>query len=206
MIKIDKLNLIILLAIGILVVPLFNYSFSFVSSGTVRPLERQDLGVKNAISSFDFTPKRQGFIGVVVNFKRNFYIEDEQDKILSLSVAFQGNQEFYTRDYRISEIKSGNQLIELPNLQDTKGKTIRVTFVARSDLKSPTDLQLINQDYNPVPEINSAQRLVYKTSLQEISNDLLDHLNQDRRFRSFYFITLYLLIGSMTIILLFKKK
>ena len=186
-------KVVFLCTVAIVAALLLSYSFvsfDYVSNTVISPGATQDLDIAGNIGQFSFMPKSTKVAGVVVGFRKNFYIPNSAGKIIEMTLDFTDrNGELQQKKVLIpvDKIKHGNQKISFSLIEVKTDEKFTITFKALSDLSSKNSLFLINQDYNPDPETNTATRIVYHESFKNLINQILTRTNQDHRFATYYF-------------------
>jgi len=205
--KINQKNLIIVIILAILIGLVANFwSFNYVSKELPVVIKDQDLSVAGNVSSFKFISPSNQVTGIIAGFTKNFYIPDEQSSQFKFSIDYRSsNNESanYSKIYTISEIATGNREFLFLPIDNQSGSELIVSFTSLSNLP-PKSLELVNQDYNPNKNLNTAPRIIYSTSIKELVLDAWSRLSQDRPFKIFYLAVSCLIIIMIMSLLIFR--
>lgn len=206
--RINKTAIFYVAAVIAILLLLYSFvSFDYISNTVIEPKVTQELDIAGNIGQFSFVTKSKKISGIVVGFRKNFYILDSAGKIIEITLAFTDrNGKLQQRKILmpIDKIKHGNQKIFFSSIEVRTGEEFTVTFKALSDLYSKNSLFLLNQDYSPDPEINTATRIIYHESLKDLINQILARIDQDHRFAKYYFFIILLNLTALISLIVFS--
>jgi tetrahydromethanopterin S-methyltransferase subunit A len=115
-----------------------------------------------------------------------------------------GRSEKFSEELFVSKIKKGNNRFDFSPLEIKIDSKVRVKFSATTNIEPLDGLVINNQDYNPDPERNTAERIIYRETVKDLTARIIENLNRDQRFAGYYSALIYTLSAVIVILLIFQ--
>jgi hypothetical protein len=206
--KINYRNLIIVISIiffGFLFVNF--YRFNFIGGTVVEPGECQPLVKNGNTCDFSFEANFSKVSGLIVNFDKKPILYRYPEAKISMEIEYQkvdGQPERFSEELLVSKIKKGNNRLDFSPLEIKIDSEVKVEFTAITDLELPDGLVINNQKYNPDPERNTAERIIYQETAKDLIARIVENLNRDQRFADYYLALIYTLTAVVFVLSVFQ--